>query len=105
MYQFVKPRESVELIVSTKRVIMMESLSFGITIFINIQKTKSIVLAPIVTLKHAIRVPKDIGVETIILLSTTAPLTCGKWLLWTKTCARLVTLRLDTSVIAIHNVN
>jgi hypothetical protein len=78
MYQFEKPKESVELIVSTKQVIMMENLFFGITIFINIQKTKSIVLVSIVILKLAIRVPRDIEAEIIIKQSFIAPLICGK---------------------------
>ncbi len=103
MYQFVKPKESVELIVSTKRVIMMESLSFGIIIFISIQKTKSIVLALLAILKLAIRVPRDTEAETITKQYFTAPLICGKWLLWTKIRAKLGFLPLSTSVIAMHN--
>ena len=78
MYQFEKPKESVELIVSTKRVIMMENPFFGIIIFINIQKTKTIVLVPIVILKLAIRVPRDIEAEIIIKQSCIAPLICRR---------------------------
>lgn len=78
MYQFVKPRESVELIFSTKPVIMMESPFLGIIISINIQKTKSIVLVPIAIPKLAIRVPKDIEAETIIKQFFIVLLICGR---------------------------
>ena len=78
MYQFAKPKESVELIVSTKRVIMMENPFFGIIIFINIQKTKSIVLVPIAIPKLVIRVPRDIEAEIIIKQSFIVLLTCGR---------------------------
>ena len=78
MYQFVKPRESVELIGSTKQVGIMESLLYGIIISISIQKIKSIVLVLIVIRKLAIKAPRDIGAETIILLFIIEPLTCGK---------------------------
>ena len=78
MYQFVKPRESVELISSTKPVIMMESPFLGIIISINIQKTKSIVLALIAILKLVIRVPGDTKVEIIIPQFIIVPPICGE---------------------------
>ena len=78
MYQFVKPRESVELTFSTKPAIMMENLFLGIIISINIQKTKSIVLVPIVIPKLVIRVPRDTEAETIIKQFCIVPPICGK---------------------------
>ena len=78
MYQFGKPKESAELIVSTKQVIMMENPFFGIIIFISIQKIKSIVLVPIAIPRLAIRVPKDIKAEIIIKQSFIVPLICGR---------------------------
>lgn len=78
MYQFVKPRESVELTFSTKPVIMMESPFLGIIISISIQKTKSIVLVPIAIPKLATKVPRDIEAETIIRQFFIVPPICGR---------------------------
>ena len=105
MYQFVKPRESVELIFSTKPVIMMESLFLGIIISISIQKTKSIVLALIAILKLAIKVPGDTKAEITIPQFIIALLIFEKSLEWMKTCVKPVILRLDISAIVTRNVN
>lgn len=103
MFQFVKPRESVELMDNTKPVGVMESLFYGMIISINILKIKSIVPALIVILKLAIRVPRDIEAEITILLFTIEHLICGKWLLWMRICGRRVISLPSINVIGIHN--